>query len=72
MRNNRPFRPEAKLYSTEQIIVVGRVVFATNDNSKVFEVDRLVEIDQKLVVRDQFKNPRAPTRRQPASRTTSH
>jgi hypothetical protein len=58
MGNKRRFAPEAKLYAEEQILVVARVMAAPGNMDKVFEVERVTETNQELVLHYRFNEPR--------------
>ena len=58
MGANRPFAPEAELYTKEQILIVARVTVAPENIDKVFEVERVIERDQELALYYRFNEPK--------------
>jgi hypothetical protein len=57
--STRPFAPGAKMFATEQILVVGRVMAAPGDMNKVFDVEQISETDHQLTFRYRFHDPRS-------------
>jgi hypothetical protein len=53
----RPFSPEAELFSKEQILLVARVIAATEDMNKVFRVERIIEKNQVLTLNYLYSEP---------------
>jgi len=58
MNPKRPYAPPDTLFDKEQILVVGRVIVATESRTKVFEVERLTPNGPTLELHYQFNPPR--------------
>jgi hypothetical protein len=54
MGDRGPFAPKSEVYTQEQILVVGRVIAAPENMDKVFEVERVAERGQELVLYYRF------------------
>jgi len=57
MGAKRPFAPEAALYDQEQILLVARVVPAPDNMNRVFEVERVIEMDRQVELHYKFNAP---------------
>jgi hypothetical protein len=60
MGGERPFAPPPNLFETEQILVVARVMAASEDMDKVFEVERVAENGTELILSYRFNEPKTP------------
>ena len=58
MRDKRPFAPAAEIYAKEQILVVARVMVASENMDQVFGVERVTEKGQELALHYRFHEPK--------------
>ena len=57
MGTKRPFAPDAALYINEQILLVARVMPASENMDGVFEVERISVVEQQLALHYRFNEP---------------
>lgn len=57
MGAKRPFAPDAALYINEQILLVARVMPASENMDRVFEVERISVVEQQLALHYRFNEP---------------
>ncbi len=57
MGKNRPFGPESTFFTTNQLLVIGRVMPMSDQLDKLFEVVKISEINQELSVSYRYNPP---------------
>jgi hypothetical protein len=57
MRDKRPFAPGADIYAREQILVVARVMVASENMNQAFEAERVTEKGRELALHYRFHEP---------------
>jgi len=58
--NRKEFAPPNDLYNREQLLIIGRVIPASNEPDKVLVVERLLAEGKQLVVQYKFQPPTQP------------